>query len=154
MSCPALCNPMDCSMPGFPLPHCLLEFAQTHVHWVDHAIQSLHPLSYPFSCLQSFPTSGSFPVSQLFTWGGQNIGTSASASVLPLNIQGWFPLGLTSWVSLLSKALKNLLQHHKFKSINSLVLSLLYVPWLLEKRWFWLSEPLSTKWCLCCLGLP
>ena len=116
--------------------------------------QSLHPLSYPFSCLQSFPTSGSFPVSQLFTWGGQNIGTSASASVLPLNIQGWFPLGLTSWVSLLSKALKNLLQHHKFKSINSLVLSLLYVPWLLEKRWFWLSGPLSTKWCLCCLGLP
>ena len=46
-SCPTLCNPMDCSMPGFPVLHCLLEFAQTHVHWVSDAIQPLHPLSPP-----------------------------------------------------------------------------------------------------------
>ena len=60
----------------------------------------------PFtSCLQSFPASGSFPVSGLFTSGGQSIGASASASVLPMNIQGWFPLGLTSLISLLSKEL-------------------------------------------------
>ena len=52
------------------------------------------------SCLQSFPASGSFPVSQFFTSGGQNIGVSALASVLPMNIQAWFPLGLTSWISL------------------------------------------------------
>ena len=55
------------------------------------------------SCLQSFPASGSFPVSQLFTSGGQSIGASASASVLPMNIQDWFPLGLTGLISLLSK---------------------------------------------------
>ena len=59
----------------------------------------------PFSCLQSFPASGSFPVSWLFASGGQNIGASASASVLPMNIQGWIPLGLTSLISLLSKGL-------------------------------------------------
>ena len=60
----------------------------------------------PFSsCLQSFPPSGSFPMSQLFTSGGQSIGVSSSASVLPMNIQGWFPLGLTGWISLQSKGL-------------------------------------------------
>ena len=58
-----------------------------------------------FSCLQSFPTSGSFPMSQLFTSDGQSIGVSASASVLPMNIQGWFPLRLTGWISLQSKGL-------------------------------------------------
>ena len=52
------------------------------------------------SCLQSFPASGSFPLSQFFTSGGQSIGVSASASVLPMNIQDWFPLGLTGWISL------------------------------------------------------
>ena len=90
-----LCNPRDCSMPGFPVLHCPLEFAQTHVHWVDDAVQSFHTLSTLFSsCAQSFPASGSFPMSQLFTSGGQSIGASVSASVLPLNIPGWFPLGL------------------------------------------------------------
>ena len=60
----------------------------------------------PFSsCLQSFPASGSFPMSQFFTSGGQGIGVSASASVLSVNIQDWFPLGLTGWISLLSKGL-------------------------------------------------
>ena len=64
----------------------------------------------PFSsCLQSFPASGSFPMSQLFAWGGQRIGLSASASVLPMNTQDWSPLGRTGWISLLSKGL---LQHH------------------------------------------
>ena len=60
----------------------------------------------PFSsCLQSFPTSGSFLMSQLFASGGQSIGASASSLVLPINIQSWFPLGLTSWISLQSKGL-------------------------------------------------
>ena len=71
----------------------------------------------PFSsCLQSFPASGSFPVSRLFTSGGQSIGASASASVLPVNIQGRFPLGLTGLISLLSKGLSSLLQHHSSKA--------------------------------------
>ena len=79
-------------------------FAQTHVHWVGDAIQPSHPLSPHFaSCLQSFPASGSFPVSQLFTSGRQII--EASASVLPMNIQGSFPLGLTGLISLLFKGL-------------------------------------------------
>ena len=59
----------------------------------------------PFSCLQSFPASGSFQMSQFFTSGGQSIGVSASTSVLPMNIQDWFPLGWTGWISLQSKGL-------------------------------------------------
>ena len=80
------------------------EFTQTHVHWVSDAIQP--PSVVPFStCLQSFPPSGSFPMSQLFASSHQSIGVSASASVHPTNIQDWFPLGWTGWISLLSKGL-------------------------------------------------
>ena len=84
-SWPTLCNPMDCSMPCFPVHHQLLELAQTHVHLVgDSTItSSLFPFS---SCLQSFPASVSFPASQFFAAGGQSIGASASASVLPMTI--------------------------------------------------------------------
>ena len=69
----------------------------------------------PFSCLQSFPTSGSFQMSQFFTSGGQNIGASASASVFPMNIQKRFPLGLTG-LMLQSKGLSRVLQHHSSKA--------------------------------------
>ena len=95
-SCPTLCDPMDCSMPGFPVHQQLLELTQTHVHRIGDAIPPSHPLSSPFSfCLQSFPASGSLPVSQFFTSGGQSFGVLASASVLPMNIQDSFPLGWT-----------------------------------------------------------
>ena len=95
-SCPTLCDPMNRSTPGFPVHHKLPEFTQTHVCWVGEAIQPSHPLS---------PASppGSFVVSQRFASGGQSIG--ALASVLPMNIQGWFPLGLTDLNSLQSKGL-------------------------------------------------
>ena len=87
-SCPTLCSPVDCSTPGLPVHHQLPELAQTHVHLVSNAIQPSHPLFVPFSSyLQPFPASGSFPVSQFFTSGGQSIGFSTSASVLPKNIQ-------------------------------------------------------------------
>ena len=80
-----------------------------HVHWVSHAVQcSVVPFS---SCLQSFPASGTVPVSQFFTSGGQSIGVSASTSVLPMNIQNWFPLGLTGWISLQSKGLSRVFSH-------------------------------------------
>ena len=79
------------------------------------------------SCFQSFPASGSFPVSQFFALGGQSIGVSASASVLPMNIQDWFPLGWTSWLSLESKGLSRVFSNTKFKSINSSVLNFLYL---------------------------
>ena len=72
--------------------------------WWCHPTISSSVVPFP-SCLQSFPASGSFPMSQFFTSGGQSIGTSASASLLPNNIQDWFPLGWTGWISFLSKAL-------------------------------------------------
>ena len=85
----------------------------------------------PFSsCLQSVPASGSFPMSQFFKSGGQSIGASASASVLPMNIQGWFPLGLTGLISLLFKGLSSLLQHHSLK-VSILQLSLFLLWWCL-----------------------
>ena len=105
-SCLTLCDPMDCSMAGFPVHHQLPEPTQTHVHWVSDAIQPSHPLFIPFSShLQAFLASGSFQVSQFFTSGGQSIGVSASPSVLPVNIQDWFHLGWTGWISLQSKGL-------------------------------------------------
>ena len=75
-SCPTVCSPTDYSTPGFPELYHLPEFAQTHVNWVSNAIQPSHPV-FPFSCLQSFPASGSFPMSWLFASGGQSIGASA-----------------------------------------------------------------------------
>ena len=113
-----LWNPMDCSTPGLLVHHQLPELAQTHVHWVSDAIQPSHPV-FPFSsCLQSFPASGSFPMSQFFPPSGQSIVVSASASILPMNIHNWFPLGLTGLV-LQSKGLSRVfsnttVQKHPF----------------------------------------
>ena len=93
----------------------------------------------PFTtCPQSFPASGSFQMSQLFTLGGQSIGVSASTSVLPMNTQDWSPLGWTGWISLQSKGLSRVLQHHSSKvSIlwNSVffTVQLSHHTWLLEK---------------------
>ena len=112
-------------MSAFPVLHCLLEFARIHVHWVGDAIATVLSSVSPFSsCLQPFPTLGSFPLSELFKTGGQSIGASASASVL--NIQGWFPLGLTGLISFLSKGLSRVFSSPQFRSINSSVLNLLY----------------------------
>ena len=89
------------------------------------ANQSCHPLLSPFtSCLQPFPASGSFPMSQLIASGGQSIGASAAAWVLPMNIQGWFPLGLTGLISLSSKGLSRV-----FSSTTS------------QKHWFFYAQP-------------
>ena len=104
--CPNLCNPMNCTTPGFPALHYLPEFVQTHVHWVGDAIQPSHLLSCssPFVFNLSQHQGLSQWVS-FFPSGGQSFGVSASASVLPMNIQGWFLLGLTDLISLLSKEL-------------------------------------------------
>ena len=100
---PSMCS---CSTPGLPVHHKLSEFTQTHVHWVGGAIQPSHPLSsLSPPALKSFPASGSFQMSQFFTSGGRSIGISALASVLPMNTQGWSPLGCTGWISLQSKGL-------------------------------------------------
>ena len=75
----------------------------------------------PFSsCLQSFLASGSFPMSLFFASGGNSIGASASASVLPMNVQGWFPFGLTALISLQSKGLSSLFQHHSWSASTTL----------------------------------
>ena len=95
---------MDCSTPGFPVLHYLTEFFSNSCplsQWCHPTIlSSVAPFS---SCPQSFPVSGSFPMSRLFVSGGKNIG--ASASVLPMSIQGWFPLRLTGLMSLLCMGL-------------------------------------------------
>ena len=118
---PTLCNPMDCSMVGLPAPHPLSEFAQVHVHCIALVMLSSHLILWCplLLCPQSFPTSGTFPMSQLFASGDQNTGASVSASVLPVNIQGWFPLRLTSLISLLSRGLSGVfssttVQSHQF----------------------------------------
>ena len=102
---PTLCDPMDCNMPGLPAHHQLPEFTQTHPlsQWCHPTISSsVVPFS---SCPLSFPASGSFQMTQFFTSGAQSIGVSASASVLPMNIQDWSPSGWTGWISLQSKGL-------------------------------------------------
>ena len=88
--------------------------------WRCHPTISSSVIPFSF-CLQSFPASGSFPMSQFFTSGSQSIGISATASVLPMNIQDWFPLGWTGWISLQSKGLsrvfsKTTIQKHQFFS--------------------------------------
>ena len=104
-SCPTLCDSMNCSKPGLPVHHQLLEFTQTHVHWVDDAIQPSHPL-FALLLLSSILASiRVFSNESALTSGGQSIGVSASASVLPMNTQDWSPLEWTGWVSLWSKGL-------------------------------------------------
>ena len=91
-----LCHPMDCSTSSFFVLHYLLEFAQTHVHWISDIIQTSHSLS-PLLLLPSiFPSIRVFSKSQLFAPGGQSMG--ASASVLPMNIQHWSPLRVTGLI--------------------------------------------------------
>ena len=103
---------------------------QTHVHWVGDAITSSSVVPFS-SCLQSFPASGSFQMSQLFASGGQSIGVSASASVFPRNIQDWFPLRLTGWISLQSKGPSRVF-YTTVQKLQSSALSFLYSPTLIS----------------------
>ena len=116
-SCLNLCNPMDCNMPGFPSPLPTPGACSNSCPLSQWCHPNFSSSVVPFSsCLQSFPSSGSLPMSQFFTSGGQSIGASASTSVLPMNIQYWFLLGLTSLI-LQSKGLfKSLLQHYSSKA--------------------------------------
>ena len=98
-----LCDPMDCITPGFPVLHLLPELAQTHIHWIGDAMQQSRFCCPLLLLLSIFPSIRFFPKSQLFASGDQSIG--ASASILPMNIQGWFHLGLTGLISLHSKGL-------------------------------------------------
>ena len=99
----------------------------------------------PFSsCLQSFPSSGSFLVNQFFASGGQSIGVSASTSVLSVNTQDWSPLGWTDWISLQSREISQASSPTpQFKSINSSVLSFLYGPTLIYTHEYWKNDSLD-----------
>ena len=108
---------MYCSMPGFPVLHYILEFTQIHVCWVYNVVQPSHLLCSPSPpALNSFPASGYFQMSQFFASGGQSIRASASASVLPMNIPGWFFIGLTDLILQsegLSKVSNTTVQKHQ-----------------------------------------
>ena len=120
LSCLTFCDPINRSMPGLPVCHQLPEFTQDSClssWWCHPAISSSVVLFS--SCPQSLPASGSFPVSQLFTWGGQSIGVSALASVPPMDTQYCSPLGWTGWISLQPKGLSRVfsnttVQKHQF----------------------------------------
>ena len=128
--CPTLCNPMNCSMPGLPVHRQLPEFTQTHIHQVSDAIQPSYPLLSPSPPAPNPSQHQSLFHWFNFTWGGQSIGVSASASFLPKNTQDWSPLEWTGWLSLQSKGLSSFFWIPQFKSINSSVLSFLYSPTL------------------------
>ena len=137
--CPTLCDSGDCIMSGFPVHHQLLELAQTHVNQVGDAIQPSHP--------QLSPSPPALNLSQhqgLFKWVSSlhqvaKVWVSASASVLPMNIQDWFPLGWTGWISLQSKGLSRVfsnttIQKHQFFGAQLSLWSTSYIPtWPLEK---------------------
>ena len=137
--CPALCNSMNCSMPGLPVHHQLLKFTQTHVHRVSDAIQPSHPLSS-----LSPPAPNPSQHQSLFQWVttshevAQSIGVSASASVLPMSTQDWSPLEWTGWVSLQSRGFsQESSPTSQFRSISSSVLSFLHSPTLtfIHEQW-------------------
>ena len=110
--CPNLCDPMDCSMPGLPVLHCLLEFAQTHIHWNSDAIQPSHPLSSPP------PAFHFFRHQDLFQWADFSHQVAKILELQhqrPVNIQGWFPLELTGLFAV-QGSLKSLLQYHSWKA--------------------------------------
>ena len=154
-SCSVVSNswrPQESSMPGLLVHHQLPEFTQTHVHWVGDDIQPSHPLSSPSPpAPQPLPASGSFPMSQLFTWGGQSIGVSALASVLPLNTQDWSPLGWTGWISLQSKGLSRVfsntaVQKHQFFGTQLTSQSNSHIHTRpLEKPYFFYSKRFSSE---------
>ena len=118
-----LCNPMDCTMPGLcpsPTPRVYSDSFPLSQGYHPTISSSVVPFS---SCLQSFPASGSFPMSQFFASGGQSIGVSASTSVFLMNIQDWSPLGWTGWISLPSKGLSRVfsnttVQKHQFFGVQ------------------------------------
>ena len=124
---------------SLPVHQQLLEFTQTHVYRVGDAIQPSHPMLSPSPHPQSCPESWSFPMSQLFTSGGQSIGVSASTSVLPMNTQDWSPLRWTGWISLQSKGLSRVfsnstVQTHQFFSAQLSLWSNSHIhTWQLEK---------------------
>ena len=136
--CLTFCDPVDCSTPGFqncPSPNLACSNSFLSSQWC-HPIISSSVIPF-FSCLQSFPASVFFQVSQFFISVGQSVGVSASASVLPMNIQDWLPLRLTGWFFLQFRDSQESSPTPQFKSINSTALSFLYGPILTSMHDYW-----------------
>ena len=163
--CLTLIYPMVCSMPGFPVLHYLLEFAQTHVHWVMDIIWwQVMPSNSLILCRPLFLLPSITPSIRVFSsesalcirWS-KYWSFSFSILVFPMNIQGWFPLGWTGWISLQSKGLSwvfsnTTVQKHQFFRAEPSLWSNSHIPtWSLEKPLLWLYEPLLENWCLCFL---
>ena len=128
--------------PPCPLPTSRVYSNSCSLSWWCHPTISSSVVPFS-SCLQSFPASGSFLMSQFFTSGGQSTGVSASASVLPMNIQDWSPLGWTGWISLLSKGLSRVFSNTAVQKHHSLVLSFLYGPTLTSLYEHWKNHSLD-----------
>ena len=141
-SWPTLCDSKDCGAPGFLILHHFPEHAQTHIHWVSDAIQPSHPLLSPSPLAPNLSQHQSLFQWVNSAWGGQSIGVSALALVLPMNTQGWSPLGWTGWISLQSKS-KESSPTPQFKSINSLVLSFLHSPTFTSIHDHWKNHSLD-----------
>jgi len=129
-SCLTLCNPMECSKPGLPVHHQLLEFTQTHVHWVGDAIQPSHPLWSP-----SQPTFNLSQHQDLFQWVSSSHQVAKVLELqlqqtLPMNIQDWFPLGLTGLISLQSKGFWRVFSNTTVQKYQFFRLNFLYCPTL------------------------
>ena len=141
-------SPFSCSvMPGFLWPHGLQDSRLPCPSPTPRAYSNSYPSSWchptitssviPFSCLWSFPASGSFQMNRLFSSGGQSIEASTSASVLPENIQGWIPLGLTGWISLQSKGLSRDFPNTTVQKHRDLSTQLFYGPTLTFTHDYW-----------------
>ena len=136
-SCLTLCDPMDCSRPGFPaITNSQSLYKLMSIDWWCHLTisSSVVPFSSHPQCL---PASGTSPMSQFFTSGSQSIGVSALASVLPMNIQDWFPIGLTRWSPCSPRDSQESFPIPQFKSINSSAFSFLYSPTLTSIHDYW-----------------
>ena len=145
---------MNRSMPGLPVHQQLPEFTQTHARRVGDAIQPSHPLSSPSPPAPNHSQHHPRPWCQLFAWGGQNTGVSASASVLPMNTRDWSPLGWTGWISFSPRDSQvfsnNTVQKHQIFSGNLMACKLhgwMASPnrwtwvWVNSRRWWWIGRP-------------
>jgi len=142
--CLTLCDPIDCSTPGLPVRYYLLEFTQTHGHWVGDAIQPSHPLSSPLLPPSIFPSIRVFSNESVLLIRWPECWSFSFNISPPMNIQDWFPLGWTGWISLQSKGLLRVPWRvldpsptPQFKNISSSVLSFLYSPTLTSIQDYW-----------------
>ena len=130
--------------PPCPSPTPIVYSNSCPLSWWCHSTISFSVIPFSF-CLQSFPTSWSFPVSQFFTSRCQSIGVPVSASVLPMNIQAWFPLGWTGWIFLLSKGLSRVFSNTTIQNNNSSAFSFLYSPTLTSIHDHWKTIALTRR---------